>query len=130
MDLIWRKKEERGVEVISDFSEEEIEWFLWKYKDNSIAIMDKDVLGIAFYLRLEDDTLKEISKDATVLEDIENAERLIAESGKNIHFIRVIAENYRIVLRGLKEIIKKENPKTISWYKEDMKQLRFIKFRR
>ena len=33
------------------------------------------------------------------------------------------------VLIGLKEVIKKENPKTVSWYKEDLHNFREIKLR-
>jgi len=120
------------VEFIYKYQEvtEELVLFLKEYSDNLVVLKDGEITGIAFYLRLEDKSLDDICKDKTILQDVGNAKRLIAERGRNIHFIRVFAKDYKIVLKGLKDAIKKENPKTISWYKEDKNEIRFIKFRR
>ncbi len=119
------------VEFISKYQEpnKELVSFLIKYNDNLIVLKDNAIIGVAFYLRLHDETLEEICDNPEILQDIKNSEKLILEKGRNIHFIRVFAKDYKVVLKGLKQSIKKENPKTVSWYKEDMNEIRFIKFR-
>ena len=128
--------EDSEVSEVSDYvytnypqSKEELSLFLKRYRDNLIVLRNGSIIGVAFYLKLEDDTLRAVSGDCKILQDIYRAEELMSERGRNIHFIRVIAEDYKVVLKGLKEVILKENPKTVSWYKEDMDKIKFIKFR-
>ena len=55
-------------------------------------------------------------------------EKMIKENGRNIHFLAVVADGQKTVLRGLREVIYKENPSTTTWYKPNMDRIHFIKF--
>ena len=90
---------------------------------------DGKLKGAALFFKLTDSTLFGVDVGFISLKDPEVVKKVIEENGENIHFIGVLADNMKTVLRGLKEVIKKENPKTVSWFKEDMNKVHFIKLR-
>lgn len=98
---------------------------------DKVAFIRKDgeLKGAALFLKLTDATLFGIDVGFISLKDPEVINNIIKENGDNIHFIGVLADSGRIVLRGLREVIKKENPKTVSWFKPEMDKVHFIKLR-
>jgi len=142
-----------SVEVIDELQKEEIleiAYFFYEgYPDfkrmfprwRAISLIDRNqdkvafikedgiLVGVAFYFKLEDNTLKGVEHGFISLEDPELIAQLLEQNGRNIHFLGVLADSGRIVLKGLRGVIKKENPKTVSWFKPDMKEVHFIKLR-
>lgn len=94
--------------------------------DKLIIIKDRIFRGGAIYLKLSDNMIRNIFTGEKTIEDMDD---LIKDNGDNIHFIFVKADSLRIILKGLRTVIKNENPKTISWFKPDL-SFRFINFRR
>ena len=78
-------------------------------------------------MKLTDNTLNAIDLGVISLKDPEVIVKVLEEDGDNIHFIGVLADGLKTVLRGLREVIRKENPKTISWFKPEMDRVHFIK---
>jgi len=103
---------------------------------NFISLMDdtgrmyscKD--GFGFFVKLNDEWIKKIRRNPLLPTDPDIMKILLKQNGKNIHFIGVYGNN--IVRRGLlsmrqgiKEIIKKENPNSISWFNKDLNNFIF-----
>ena len=101
-----------------------------RHRDKLICVKeDGKILGSALYLRLNDEDIKNIIYGEISIGNPEIAQDLLSRKGDNIHFIYVFADGEKTILKGLKKVIKKENPRSVSWYKPNM-ELRFIKFRR
>ena len=103
-----------------------------RYEDRIAVIEDENgkFKGAAIYVRLTDEVLNDILLGNLSMTSVEDMEEILAEEGKNIHFIRVIADGPRTILKGLKQVIAKENPDTVSWYKPDMDGIHFVYSRR
>lgn len=110
-----------------------------KNEDKIICIRDNDnkIKGIGIYVKISDDLLE----DFKLLSDIYGREEMIdfisepvfqtalfTEKGENVHFFILVAEGFDTIRRGLREVIKKENPTAISWI--DIKDYKLKIFRR
>ena len=97
-----------------------------KNEDKIIVVKEGDKFkGAGLYIKLTDNTLEDlklISENATRTEMTQflstpvNIQRLLDEKGGNVHFLFVLADSLTIIRKGLKEVIKKENPKNVSWF--------------
>lgn len=84
---------------------------------------DGNFKGSALYVRISDETLWKIEwgfLDLTKPDDLQEA---LNDKGNNIHFLYLLADGQGTILKGLKETIKKENPKTVSWFSPEMTKL-------
>ena len=98
--------------------------------DKVVYVRDRGVLkGAAFYLKLTDQSLHLVDLGVISLKERDIVENLIQEDGDNVHFVCVLADNAKTILKGLRQVIKKESPKTISWFKPDMDKIHFVKLR-
>lgn|SRR3990167_10319639 len=96
-------------------------------EDRVVIIKENEkIKGSALYLQLTDETLWQIKYGFIDLKNPETVNRMLREQGDNIHFLYVLADGVKTILRGLREVIKKENPKTVSWYNPEM--TKFNKF--
>jgi hypothetical protein len=86
--------------------------------------------GFGFFIKLNDEWLEKIRHNPLLLTNPETMKVLLTQEGKNIHFFGVyskhngIHKEFSACKQGIKEIIKKENPDSISWFNKDMS--RFI----
>ena len=105
------------------FNKEQVRKFWTVYKDKNIVISEENkIKGIGIYLRLDDETFNLVRLKEIFLNNPETLNFCACQNGQNIHFIMVIADNTKTILKGLKQIFKMENIKTISWFSPNMKQ--------
>ncbi|MDI6732317.1 MAG: hypothetical protein QME16_00090 [Planctomycetota bacterium] len=101
-----------------------------KNEDKVITVKDGDkFLGAAMYARVTDDTLWKLQYGFMKVDNPQDALQMLSEKGQNIHFLYLLAGGAKIILRGLREVVRKENPKTISWLSPDMSKLNIWKGR-
>lgn len=107
-----------------NFSRKQFKNFLNIYNDRIIRIEDgKEPKAIGIYLRLTDESLEMIRTGKIDMRDSKTINRLYKENGKNIHFFLCAAENMIAIRKGIKKMILRENPRTISWLEPDMKRI-------
>ena len=100
-------------------------------EDKVITVKEGDKFrGASLFVRISDDDLWKIEYGFLDLTNQENIAKLLNGSGDNIHFIYVLADSMKTILRGLREVIKKENPKTVSWYNPEMTKFNKFNLRR
>ncbi len=92
------------------------------YADNMFVLRDEEenIKGVAVYFKLSDkglDRVKTFIYDLRTIKGIEDARK---DTGNNIHIFAVVTSGVSNILKGVRGIIKKENPKTISWFSPDM----------
>lgn len=95
-----------------------------KNEDKVITIKENEEFkGSALYIRISDDDLWKIEYGFIDLTNPKEIVQLLNSKGDNIHFLYVLADGQKTILKGLREVIKKENPKTISWFNPEMTKL-------
>lgn len=88
-----------------------------RFQGNNIVIKENNkILGAGFYIRVNDEILNQI--EIRKIRNFDTLHHQLNQEGDNIFFPMVIADNTKTILRGLKEVIKKEKPKTISWMRD------------
>lgn len=91
------------------------------HKDKLVVITKrKIVIGVAVYLRLDDETFEAIRQFD--LNRIDVLHRLLQQKGDNFHFILLTAVDFQTIRKGIRTV-KKLKPKTISWWNPTMTQL-------
>jgi len=86
--------------------------------------------GFGFFVKLNDEWLEKIKYNPLLPANPEVMKILLTQEGKNIHFIGVygndvIRRGLLSMRQGIKEIIRKENPKSISWFNKNMNNFIF-----
>jgi len=100
-----------------------------KNEDKIIIVKeDNKFKGAAMYAKLTDETLWQLEYGFLNISNPDTINRMLQETGNNIHFLCLIADGVKTILKGLREVIKKENPQTVSWYNPEM--TKFNKFKR
>ncbi len=94
---------------------------LMRYSGRTYSCPD----GFAFYLKLRDKQIKEIKKNPELLTRQDSMKLFLKQDGDNIHFIGIYGKKIISIRQGLKEIIKKEKPRSVSWYNKDMTKFIF-----
>ena len=99
-------------------------------QEKVVVIKDSSgIKGAAMFLTLTDESLTRILlKEINVFDEID-MQNLFKEDGDNIHFIFVLAENMKTVLKGLKKVIQDKNPYSVSWFNPEL-DFRLLKYRR
>lgn len=88
-----------------------------RYEKNIIVERENGIIiGAAIYIRVDDETLSEIMEDSSLLRRIHDYSKDWGKDGDNIHFIGLVANGIKPILRGLRSI---KNYKTVSWYNQD-----------
>jgi len=100
-------------------------------QENIVFIKDGgEYRGAAFYLRLSDENLTNIIMGNLDLSNPEHVSYLLQDNGDNIHFIYCVAGSMRPILKGLKKMIKHENPASVSWFKPKMDRIHIVQFQK
>jgi hypothetical protein len=106
-------------DVIPDI--DTLECGLKNHSDKIVIIRDEKIKGVAIYLTLSDETYDLMSNlDITRLDILT---RLLKEEGRNVHFVLLAAKGINTILLGIKEIKRRLNPRTISWWDPELKRL-------
>ena len=114
-----------------NISDEEFLHFVMNFSEKTIiSEINGDINGFAFYLNLEDESLRKIIKNEIDFLDYKIFLELFLENGENIHFVFTAATHWLIILKELKNIIKQKFPRSVSWFSPDMKKLNLILIRR
>ena len=98
---------------------EVIEQALAQHADKFVKV--GNIKGMAVFLTLTDETYERLEEF-----DISKVETLIPmaqERGENLHFVVVAADGLRTIRKGLRKVIRRLNPKTVSWWSPDFKRL-------
>jgi len=91
------------------------------------ASKDDEIIGVAVYLWLNDDALSLIRDKPLILASVEEFKKIEEMKGDNMHFFGVATREPKLILKGIKQIIKDKKPRTISWLNQDMS--RFVCFK-
>src|SRR3990167_6281695 len=98
-----------------------------KNEDKIIIVKENGKFkGSALYVKLTDETLWKLEWGFIDIKNPDDIKQMLSEKGNNIHFLYVLADNFKTIRKCLREAIKKENPKNVSWYNPEM--TKFNKF--
>ncbi len=81
----------------------------------------------ALYARVSDETLWKIGFGFLNLKIPRDIQEVLKDNGNNIHVFYVIADGYNAIRKGIREVIKKENPKIITWHNPEMNKFNIFK---
>ena len=100
--------------------------------EDKVIIVKEDgkFKGAAMYARISDETLWKIEWGFLDLTNPREIQEVLNDKGNNIHFLYLLADGTRTILKGLREVIKKENPKNISWFNPEMTKLNKFNLKR
>lgn len=122
---------EKDKKLINKFPRWKILSFLDKHKDRFICIYENGkIKGFSIYLKLTDETLYKVLCRDFQFKDFKSIDNALREDGENIHFVRLISDRISIIRKGIKRVIEKEKPETISWFNKDIDKLFFYDLRR
>lgn len=102
-------------------TKEQIDLALDNHPDKVVILRDKEIDGVAVFLTLSDETYASLGDF-----DIRKTEvlvELLHDKGRNIHFILLAAKDLRTIIKGLKSVIKTNNPETVSWWNPSFTKL-------
>jgi len=91
---------------------------------------DNKFKGSALYSRISDDILWKIEWGFLDMSKPQDIQEVLNGKGNNIHFLYLLADGQKTILKGLREVIKKENPKTVSWFNPEMTKLNKFNIKR
>ncbi len=106
---------------------EQIENGYKNYPDHFLIIKDDKIRGVAVFVTLCDKTVETLCTLNINRVDVIN--KLLLEQGRHVHFLLLCADGMITILRGIRELKKKVNPKTISWWNPDLTKLHTYKVR-
>lgn len=106
-------------------TDEQIDNAIKNHAEKFVVIEDKEIKGVGVFLTLSDETFSklhelDISKTEVITE-------LIPEHGPNVHFILLSADGIKTILTGLRMVVDRLNPKTVSWWNPEFKKLHIYK---
>ena len=109
-----------------DLPDEFITTFVRKMIDDDRIISESE--AFAFYVKVDDEALEKIQQDPNYMCNPDNVVKLLQGTGDNVHFFGLISTTTKgrvthSILKGLKDTIEKEHPKTISWWNKAMSRI-------
>jgi len=103
---------------------QQIENLLRNNKENTLKIeCHGDIVGAGFYVRITDESLFKLRVGLIDITHPDEILKLLKESGNNIHFLFAISDGQKTILKGIREVMRIHNPRTISWFNKDMTKL-------
>ena len=127
LEYIFKKNKE----LSKRFPKWKILSFIDRHQDRIVSIYKKDkIVGFSIYLKLTDETLYKVFCRDFEFKNFEAVDSALKENGRNIHFIMLVSDGIGIIRKGLRNIIKNENPETISWFNREINKLFFYDLRR
>jgi translation initiation factor 2 alpha subunit (eIF-2alpha) len=102
-------------------SREVMEIGISKYPDHIVVVRNDKIKGVGIFVFLSDATFARIRE--LDIRRVDVMTMMLKEHGPNIHFVLLAADSLSTILAGLRKVIKKNKPKTISWWDPDLKNL-------
>jgi hypothetical protein len=96
--------------------------YCYKYKNDQLVF-------VAIYLMVSDEYCDKIEQDSSLLSQPSFIVQCMNNQGINCHFIGALGAGAGNILWCLKQVIKRERPESVSWYKAEMNKLHWIKRR-
>jgi hypothetical protein len=97
-----------------------------EYHENRIVIVRKDeIKGIGIYFKLTSEGFEAIKSSHAFINEFGY---LFGEHGDHVHFIIVAADSMKTIREGMRRVIAKERPKTISWFNPENTELHIRRF--
>ena len=92
-----------------------------RYDKNLVYIKENgEIKGASIYVMIDDMGLERIKNFVYDIRKLYGIKEILKRDGDNLHFLFVAADDFKIILKGLRKVIKQKNPKTITWFKPDM----------
>lgn len=92
-----------------------------KNHPEKVVVVGYPIKGIGIFLLLTDETYERlIHLDIT---DMNTLIALAIENGKNLHFVLLVSDSYQTIREGMRNVIDRHQPKTVSWWSPDFKRL-------
>ena len=92
-------------------------------EDKIVIVKDTEFRCTALYAKISDETLWKIEYGFLDLKNSRDIQEVLNDKGNNIHVLYLLADGQNSILKGLRKVIKKENPKTISWFNPEITKL-------
>ena len=81
-----------------------------------------NILGVGFFCKMNDIDLARIKDGELWVTSVLDMIYLLNQKGENIHFIfAVTTKGINTILKGLRNVIEWERPKTVSWFSQNLK---------
>ena len=91
------------------------------------TIRNGKLASAGFFVRITDTTLAKMKLGFVDIKNYDIIQELLQEKGNNIHFLFALGDGLTSLRKGIRKAIKRENPKSVSWYKQDMSKLNVFK---
>ena len=101
-------------------TEQQIKQAMLNHPDKIMVIRDSGIKGIAWFLKLTDETYNRLHELDITRIDVLQA--LSLENGDNLHFILVCGQGFKNIRVGIRRA-KKLGAKTISWWNPSFTKL-------
>lgn len=123
--FIYDRYEEYKEKVDIKDVEKFVEW----WKDKIVCVYSNGELsGIGIYIMISDEAVKNIQDKKYNLSNVwDLAEVVFNKKGRNLFGIGAVTDGgLKVIRKGMREVIERENPKTISWIRPDMEGFVFF----
>lgn len=97
--------------------------YSYKYKNG-------ELVAVVIYLMVNDEYCDMIESQPELVGNPEFIGKCLENKGRNAHFIAALGAGAGNILWCLKEVIRRERPDSVSWYKDDLRYLHWIKRRK
>ena len=85
--------------------------------------------GFGFFIRVDEGWLEKIKQNPKLLLNPIAMKLLLMKNGENIHLIGVFGnkgnKGFTSIRRGLRELIAKEKPKSVSWFNKELTKFNY-----
>jgi hypothetical protein len=113
-DYIYNNYSKTGI------SKEQLKQLYETCPDKFIVIRNNgSINAIGFYFKLSDKLLEDFKNNRLKVDSAEDIDKCFNSDGDNVLFA-FASGDFKSLRKGVKEVIKKENPKTVSWMKADL----------
>lgn len=87
------------------------------FEDRLIKVYDKEKLVVVgIYFKVNDNILEKIKNKQIDFQTASGFNIALKQTGDNVHFFACASESMKHILKGIKMVREKENPKSISWF--------------
>lgn len=103
----------------------------YSFPDNVVSVGNNGTIdGVAYYFRLNDDLFEALKEKKISFTNIDDICKCFSSYGLHIHFAFVVTKGINNILKGLRRVIEREKPKTISWCSHSPERLKIFNLRR
>jgi len=93
-------------------------------EDKIIYLKERGIFKLAsLYVMLTDETYQELLEGKLDLRDRQVLSKMLQEKGDNAHALYILTNGFNNIRKGIRILIDREHPKTISWYNPNMSKI-------